>query len=775
MAGAKGIRAGRAFVELFADDSRLVRGLKSAQAKLKAFGSGVGQMGTKMLAAGAAMAAPLGAGLKTFADFETNMSNVATLLDEPAKHIDGFKKAIREMSMSTGQTTEDLSKALYDLISASVDPAKAMGVLGESARAAKAGVSDVATATKTLINVMNAYQVPAERITEISDMLFITVKRGVTTFPELSEHIGTITATAYAAGLSLEELGAGLATMTRNGLRTDLAVTGLQNVLAEFLKPSEEGARIAQKYGFELSTMALKTEGLASVLQKLSKVPVEDIAKMFPDIRGLRGVLALRGDLGGLGKDLELMGNKAGATARAYSQFEGNLTNSFKKIKAIITGTMETVGDALKEPAKAIADWLEMMGRQMQGWLAANKQVITIVAGVAVGLLAMGLAFKVVALGVSGLGFAIGGLVMVLGILKVALSAVMSLMAVMLTPIGMIATAVIGLGIVIGMVTGFFAECFAWLKDGFWELAGEATDSVNAIGKALASGNIAAAAKVMWTMLKMEFEKGIAVLSKAWLGFRRFFLENAAHFMTGITTLWGEGVHSLRNTWIKANHGFLTDWAYFVTGLKGIWAYAQSYLTKAWNKLKKLWDSNFDEGSANKAADLALNQALAQAGQAADKQIKAAQKERDTALYWEKATHNKTMENIGKESLTRQNALDAEYNKRVADNEAAIAKARAEWQAAVKEASTPRPGKAGPAAPKWEELEKKLKAGLEEMMPREKSDTKTARGIFNVAGLQGLAGGLLDDRIAKAAEATAVNTKKIDKNTKDLKPAATFT
>jgi len=32
------IRAGRAFVELFADDSKLVRGLKAAQAKLKAFG-----------------------------------------------------------------------------------------------------------------------------------------------------------------------------------------------------------------------------------------------------------------------------------------------------------------------------------------------------------------------------------------------------------------------------------------------------------------------------------------------------------------------------------------------------------------------------------------------------------------------------------------------------------------------------------------------------------------------------------------------------------------
>ena len=38
MPSARGIRAGRAFVELFADDSKLVRGLRRAEKRLKAFG-----------------------------------------------------------------------------------------------------------------------------------------------------------------------------------------------------------------------------------------------------------------------------------------------------------------------------------------------------------------------------------------------------------------------------------------------------------------------------------------------------------------------------------------------------------------------------------------------------------------------------------------------------------------------------------------------------------------------------------------------------------------
>ena len=67
------IRAGKAFVELFADDSRLVRGLRAAQAKLKAFGAAVTGMGLKMMGLGAAMLAPLAGAAKSFADMGSKL------------------------------------------------------------------------------------------------------------------------------------------------------------------------------------------------------------------------------------------------------------------------------------------------------------------------------------------------------------------------------------------------------------------------------------------------------------------------------------------------------------------------------------------------------------------------------------------------------------------------------------------------------------------------------------------------------------------------------
>lgn len=108
MSNTGSIRAGRAFVELFTDDSKLVRGLNRAQKRLKAFGASARAMGMRLLKASAVMATPLVAGAKVFADFEQQMANVSTMLDEPEKHMKGFTSGIRRMSVEFGESTEAL-------------------------------------------------------------------------------------------------------------------------------------------------------------------------------------------------------------------------------------------------------------------------------------------------------------------------------------------------------------------------------------------------------------------------------------------------------------------------------------------------------------------------------------------------------------------------------------------------------------------------------------------------------------------------------------------
>jgi len=64
---ASGIRAGRAFVELFTDDSKLTKGLRSASARLRKWGASATRIGAGLTAAGAAIAGPIAAATKSFA------------------------------------------------------------------------------------------------------------------------------------------------------------------------------------------------------------------------------------------------------------------------------------------------------------------------------------------------------------------------------------------------------------------------------------------------------------------------------------------------------------------------------------------------------------------------------------------------------------------------------------------------------------------------------------------------------------------------------------
>ena len=67
MADTRGIRAGRAFVELGVSD-KLSAGLKAAQKKLEAFGAGLRSIGTKMAGIGVAAITALLGTAKVFSD-----------------------------------------------------------------------------------------------------------------------------------------------------------------------------------------------------------------------------------------------------------------------------------------------------------------------------------------------------------------------------------------------------------------------------------------------------------------------------------------------------------------------------------------------------------------------------------------------------------------------------------------------------------------------------------------------------------------------------------
>ena len=108
MAEARGIRAGRAFVELFADDSKLVAGLNRAAARLKAFGASVSAVGMKLATLGGAALAPMAIAARGFASAGGALFDMSKRTGVSAEALSTLGYAAQQ----SGAGIEDLEKGL---------------------------------------------------------------------------------------------------------------------------------------------------------------------------------------------------------------------------------------------------------------------------------------------------------------------------------------------------------------------------------------------------------------------------------------------------------------------------------------------------------------------------------------------------------------------------------------------------------------------------------------------------------------------------------------
>ncbi len=400
MPSSSAIRAGKASVELLVHD-RVSEGLRRAAVSLKSFARVADRVGMQMMRTGVMMAVPVAMAGRAFATFEKQMAEVSTMIDVPSKHLRTLSDDVLKMSKHFGVATEGLSRGLYNILSATVPVEKSIEVLGVSAKAAVAGLSDVGQTADVITGVLNAYGMETSDATKVSDILFTTVKRGKTTFSELSNNLGKMTAIAATAGIEFEEVGAAIATVTRNAIPTDIAVTGLRQAFSTLLKPASQSAEMFEKmFGMTMDSDALsKMGGLPGLIKNLSTLTDFEIATIFPDRRALTAILPLVRNLQALEKDMSLMRNSTGATEKAFEKMTSTMSYVFDQIvqhgKAVFTvmGEQLSVGfQKLAVNIKQALVWTEQFIKQNQAMVLAFVKWTAIIFTAGVGLKILSLA-----------------------------------------------------------------------------------------------------------------------------------------------------------------------------------------------------------------------------------------------------------------------------------------------------------------------------------------------------------------------------------------------
>ncbi len=160
MASTQGIRAGRAFVELFVNDSKLVRGLRAAEKKLKAFGDTIRSLGLKLVGIGSAMLAPLAASAKLFGSYGDSVAKMA-------RRTGLSVEALSELRFAAGQSgveVSELENGLRRMQRTIYDASRGLSTAGDA-------LTDLGLTTDDLAerSPEQQFKILAERISRIED------------------------------------------------------------------------------------------------------------------------------------------------------------------------------------------------------------------------------------------------------------------------------------------------------------------------------------------------------------------------------------------------------------------------------------------------------------------------------------------------------------------------------------------------------------------------------------------------------------------------------
>jgi len=603
-------------------------------------------------------------------------------------------------------------------------------------------------------------------------MLFTTVRRGVLTFEEMAQSVGAVTATAAAAGLSMDDMGAAIATMTRNGLKADMAVTALQNILKEFLNPSKQGAELAKKYGIELSTMGLKADGLLGIMRKLSALPPDVIAKMFSNIRGLRGIYALRGDVDGLAKDLEMMRNKAGATETAFGKMDRTLSASFAKLWQSLKLVSSAIGEAIAPTLqKWMGDLTKILGNVAR-WISQNKQLVVsfmkwvaIIGAVGAALVGLAGAATLASVVIGGLGTIFSAITGILsGIVTIGTWLITTLgagLAALASPLGIIVGGFIALVAGMAYAGGYGGKLLSWLGKRFDALKSDALEAFQGIKDALIAGDFGLAARILWLTLKMEWQKGIHWLTEWWVAFKEVFMRTATDAFHGAVKILAGAWDGMRALWVITVSFLSKVWTNFTAGVKTAWNTVQGFLTKGFLKVMSLWDENITEESYRN-----IDRETQQKNQGIEQRRQAALQESERQYRDDLARigqdYEGTVSELNKEAAAAHAGRRKRYQDELRASQDAVDKAKQEWRDALGEAARKRAEAEAeqPEPPVVDDIAQKLKAAGQAL-----GDTLRnieVKGTFNAIAARGMGiGSNASERTADATEETARNTRRI--------------
>ena len=577
--------------------------------KLKTVGDNISNVGTKLLPVTAGVTALGTAAVKTAADFDSAMSQVAAVSGATGDDLQRLREKAREMGAQTKFSASEAAEAMNYMAMAGWKTEDMLsGIEGVMNLAAASG-ENLATTSDIVTDALTAFGLSAQDSGHFADILAAASSNANTNVSMMGETFKYCAPIAGALGFSAEDTAEAIGLMANAGIKGSQAGTALRTIMNNL----SGDVKICGSSIGEVTIATTNADGsmrdLSYILADcrtafagLSESEKAAAAESLVGKNAMSGFLALmnagEGDINKLSSAIE---NCDGCAADMAATMNDNLEGQLTILKSQLQELAISFGEMLMPAIRTIVGWIQKLVDWLNSMDEGTRKVIITVALVAA---ALGPVLIVVGKIISAIGTIMTIIPKLAGVINAAKGVFAAFNAVCAAN-----PYVIIIAAIVALVAAFiylwnnceeFRQFWIDLWEGIKEIAVAVWEALKAFFTA-AWEAIKSTAETIWNGIK-DFFKGLwdgikaifqAVVDAIKLIITTYFniyktiittVLNA--IKTVFTTIWN-AIKTVVTTVVTAISTFLTTaWTAIQTTATTIWNAISSFFTNIWNGIK---------------------------------------------------------------------------------------------------------------------------------------------------------------------------------------------
>lgn len=315
-----------------------------------------------------AMAAPI----KIAANFEQAMAKVGAVSNATDAEMGKLTATARQLGASTSWSASQAAEGMQFLAQAGFSTQQTMAAMPGMLDLASAGDTDLGSAADIASNILTGFNLKAEEMGRLGDVLTNTFTTSNTNISMLGETMKYVAPIAASTGVSLEQAAAMAGKLGDAGIQGSNAGTALRTVISRLSAPTAEAAAKLRELGVE-------TQDASGNLRSVPDI----LAEMESAMSGMG--TAARAELTSTIFGLEAA---SGATVLLGQAGSGSLQKYAEKLKETGTASRvaakqnDTAMGAMRRLSSAAESIAITMGNILLPTLAAGAEMLSSVIGV---------------------------------------------------------------------------------------------------------------------------------------------------------------------------------------------------------------------------------------------------------------------------------------------------------------------------------------------------------------------------------------------------------